>query len=106
MYRHLNADLIVETCRSTQLKIAERFTDSGLSKVAEEILTVSEQAAGLSAWLAKPHWPLRALAGDTWRVVLRNQFKPQPHLCEVAVFCQNFLNVEFLHHHHRSEISE
>ena len=63
MYRHLNADLIVETCRSTQLKIAERFTDSGLSKVAAEILTVSEQAAGLSAWLAKPHWPLRALAG-------------------------------------------
>ena len=63
MYRHLNADLIVETCRSTQAKIAERFTDSGLSKVAGEILAVSEQAAGLSAWLAKAHWPLRVLAG-------------------------------------------
>lgn len=42
MYRHLNADLIFETCRSTQVKIAQRFTDSGLSKVAGEILAVSE----------------------------------------------------------------
>jgi hypothetical protein len=63
MYRSLNAELIVETCRSTRARIAERFTDSGLSKVAAEILTVSEQAAGLSGWLAKPHLPLRALAG-------------------------------------------
>jgi len=63
MYRSLNANLIVETCRSTQARIAERFTDSGLSKIAGEILTVSEQAAGLSAWLAKPHLTLRALAG-------------------------------------------
>jgi hypothetical protein len=63
MYRSLNASLIVDTCRSTQARIAERFTDSGLSKIAGEILTVSEQAAALSAWLAKPHLTLRALAG-------------------------------------------
>jgi len=63
MYRSLNASLIVDTCRSTQARISERFTDSGLSKIAGEILTVSEQAAGLSAWLARPHLPLRTLAG-------------------------------------------
>lgn len=63
MYRNLNAELIVETCRSTRERIAERFVNSGLSKVAGEILAVSEQAAGLAAWLAKPHLPLRALAG-------------------------------------------
>jgi len=63
MYRILNAELIVQTCRSTQERIAGRFVNSGLSKVAGEILTVSEQAAGLAAWLAKPHLPLRALAG-------------------------------------------
>ena len=63
MYRNLNAELIVETCRSTRERIAERFVNSGLSKVAAEILAVSEQAAGLAAWLAKPHLPLRALAG-------------------------------------------
>ena len=48
MYRHLNADLIVQTCRATQERIAERFVNSGLSKVAAEILAVSEQAAGLA----------------------------------------------------------
>ena len=31
--------------------------------MAAELLTVSEQAAGLAGWLAKPHLPLRALAG-------------------------------------------
>ncbi|HXI71093.1 MAG TPA: hypothetical protein VNN22_12125 [Verrucomicrobiae bacterium] len=63
MYRNLNADLIVQTCRATQGRIAEQFVNSGLSKIAAEILTVSEQAAGLAAWLARPHLPLRALAG-------------------------------------------
>jgi hypothetical protein len=59
MYRRLNAGLIVETCRSTRQRVAEHFTGSGLSEVAGEILAVSERAAGLSAWLAKPHLPLR-----------------------------------------------
>lgn len=63
MYRTLDAGLIVQTCRTTSGRIAEQFSNSGLSKVAAEILTVSEQAVGLAAWLAKPHVPLRALAG-------------------------------------------
>jgi hypothetical protein len=63
MYRSLNAELIVQTCRATHGRITERFAGSGLSKVAGELLTVSEQAAGLARWLAKPHLPLRALAG-------------------------------------------
>src|SRR5882672_1521223 len=62
MYRSLNAELIVQTCRATQERVAGRFVGSGLSKVASELLAVSEQAAGLAAWLAKPHLPLRALA--------------------------------------------
>jgi len=62
MYRSLNADLIVKTCRESQERITGRFENSGLSKVAGELLAVSEQAAGLAAWLAKPHLPLRALA--------------------------------------------
>ncbi|TAL06067.1 MAG: hypothetical protein EPO07_02455, partial [Verrucomicrobia bacterium] len=63
MYRSLNADLIVQTCRTTNERITERFAGSGLSKVSAELLSVSEQAAGLSSWLAKAHWPLRTLAG-------------------------------------------
>lgn len=34
-----------------------------MSKVSAELLAVSERAAELSSWLAKPHLPLRALAG-------------------------------------------
>lgn len=63
MYRSLNADLIVQTCRANRERVDERFAGSGLSKVAAELLTVSEHAAQLSTWLAKPHIPLRALAG-------------------------------------------
>jgi hypothetical protein len=63
MYRSLNADLILQTCRSTHERVSEQFAGSGLSKVAGELLTVSEHAAELAAWLAKPHYPLRALAG-------------------------------------------
>jgi hypothetical protein len=63
MYRSLNADLIVQTTRATQQRIAERFTNSGLSKVAAEIVTASEQSAALAAWLARPLYWLRLLAG-------------------------------------------
>ena len=63
MYRNLDPEKIVETCRSARDHIAERFPDSGLSQVAGELLSVSEQAAALSQWLAKPHLPLRTFAG-------------------------------------------
>lgn len=62
MYRSLDAAQIVLTCRANRERIAERFPGSGLSKVSAELLAVSEQAAALSSWLAKPHLLLRALA--------------------------------------------
>jgi hypothetical protein len=63
MYRNLDANKIVETCRVSRDQIGGRFPGSSLSKVAEEIHAVSSQAAELSGWLAKPHLPLRAIAG-------------------------------------------
>jgi hypothetical protein len=63
MYRNLDPGRIVETNRAIQRRIAERFPDSGLSRVAAELLSVSEQAAAISQWLAQPHRPLRLLAG-------------------------------------------
>lgn len=62
MYRSLDAAQIVLTCRANSERIAERFAGSGLSKVSAELLAVSEQAAALSSWLAKPHLFLRTLA--------------------------------------------
>jgi hypothetical protein len=63
MYRSLNADLIVQTCRDSNQRITERFPGSGLSKVSAELLNVSEHAMDLCTWLSRPHIPLRALAG-------------------------------------------
>ena len=62
MYRSLNAGLIVQTCRESSALVSARFPGSGLSKVAAELLAVSEHAAELSDWLSKPHLLLRALA--------------------------------------------
>ena len=63
MYRSLDADLIVQTCRANSERIAEKFVGSGLSKVAGELLVVSGQAAELNRWLGRPQLTLRSLAG-------------------------------------------
>jgi hypothetical protein len=63
MYRSVDPVKISETCRESRDSIAQRFPESGLSHLASELLSVSEQAAGLSEWLSRPHLPLRAVAG-------------------------------------------
>jgi hypothetical protein len=70
MYRNLNADRIVDTTRALHQRISERFPGSSLSRVALELLSVSEQAAAVSGWLARPHRPLRVLAGLGTLVIL------------------------------------
>ncbi len=61
MYRNLNSAELVQTARSLQQRISERFPASGLSKVVGELVQVAEEAADVSEWLAKPHRPLRVL---------------------------------------------
>jgi hypothetical protein len=70
MYRNLNADRIADTTRALHQRISERFPGSSLSRVALELLSVSEQAAAVSGWLARPHRPLRVLAGLGTLVIL------------------------------------
>ena len=50
MYRSLNAGLIVQTCRESSALVSARFPGSGLSKVAAELLAVSEHAAETSVF--------------------------------------------------------
>lgn len=94
MYRSLNADLIVQTCRANNERITERFPGSGLSKVSAELLAVSEQAAALSGWLAKPQMALRVLAGLGIAAVLIIvgevflNIKVQPTFGSIAEFLQ------------------
>jgi hypothetical protein len=62
-YRHLDEAQISHTLRRLRDRIAERFPDSGLSKVAAELVAVSEEAFGCVEYLRRPNWPIRAAVG-------------------------------------------
>lgn len=59
MYQDLKPEKIVQTTQVLCNRIAERFPDSGLRRVANEVLLVAEKAAETSEFLARPHVPLR-----------------------------------------------
>jgi hypothetical protein len=59
MYRHLDAQKIMETTRMLQSRISERFPDSGLSKLSAEVVTLGHETVKRLQWIQKPHVPLR-----------------------------------------------
>ena len=59
-FRQLDAEKIVETVRELQVRIERRFPCSGLGKVVAELLVVARETVARSAWIQKPHLPLRA----------------------------------------------
>jgi hypothetical protein len=63
VYRKLDPIRIVETSRALRARVEERFPGSSLSRVAGELFDVTQEAATLSAWLARPNYRLRALVG-------------------------------------------
>ena len=60
MYRSLNPEHIIHTIAQLRDRIHERFPDSGLSKVADELQQISKEAVARSEWIARPLLPLRA----------------------------------------------
>jgi len=94
MYRSLDATKIVETCREVRDTIETRFPGSGLGRVGGELLSVSEQAATFTEWLAKPHLALRVLAGVGIFAVLTivigtfTSVRLQPTFTSIAEFLQ------------------
>lgn len=63
MFRQLDAARIVDTARVLHQRIAERFPDSGLSGVAQELVAVAESTNARVAALARPDRPLRIAVG-------------------------------------------
>ena len=59
MYRSLDPELIVSTAGTLQRRIIERFPDSGLSRVAGELLTVARETTARIDVLRRPRWGLR-----------------------------------------------
>lgn len=63
MFRRLDASKIVSTTRSLGKRIAERFPESGLSRVSQELLTVATESEAELEKLRRPLWPVRIAVG-------------------------------------------
>lgn len=61
MYRELNAKLTTQTIEILRRRISERFPDSGLSRVCQELLVVGQEAQAKSEWIGRPNLLLRLL---------------------------------------------
>lgn len=61
-YRQLDSQEIVETVRALQSRIEKRFPESGLGRVVNELLQVSQENIARTHWIQKPHLPLRCTA--------------------------------------------
>ena len=58
-YRQLDDAAITRTLEETCERIRERFPNSNLRKLAEQLLTVSKDASETVRYLARPNWQLR-----------------------------------------------
>lgn len=63
MFRRLDPDRIRDTARRLAQRVGERFPESGLRGVAEDLIVVCERAGQDLAWVGKPHWPVRVGVG-------------------------------------------
>jgi hypothetical protein len=61
VYRTLNADRILETIRRLRARVTERFPDSSLSKIASELVSISEEANERCRTFLRPNLWLRAV---------------------------------------------
>lgn len=61
-YLHLDEREIIKTLERLRARIGERFPQSGLWRVSEELLTVAGHAAETRAYIRRPNWPARAAA--------------------------------------------
>jgi hypothetical protein len=60
-YRCLDAGKIVDTAIALSRRIAERFPDASLSRIASDVEIVAKESAERAAWCAAPQWGVRAL---------------------------------------------
>ena len=59
MYRTIRADKIISTAGQLVARVRERFPDSGLAKVSEEILAVARETDERCRLIRRPNLPLR-----------------------------------------------
>ena len=70
-YRHLDEARILATLSRLRDRIAERFPDSGLSRVATELLGLSAEVSDFARYVRRPTWSIRVgVAGAILAMVL------------------------------------
>jgi hypothetical protein len=70
MYRELDPRHIVATADALGRRIGERFPDSGLLRVSQELLAVAVATEPRVERLRQPHWPIRTAASAALFVIL------------------------------------
>lgn len=70
MYRSLDSEKIVKTVEVLNRKINERFPDSGLYKVCQELLTIAVESQKRSEWIATPRRYLRVVIGILITIII------------------------------------
>ena len=60
-YRQLSTEQTIETLQTLKQRIHERFENSSLSKVAEELCDVAKESRAKIEWIDRPHLGLRAM---------------------------------------------
>lgn len=63
MYSELVPERILDTIAALERRIAERFPDSGLSRVSAELQRLGNESRATTQRLRRPIWPLRIGAG-------------------------------------------
>jgi len=62
-FRRLDADHIVATVDTLYHRIQSRFPEAGLGRVVAELLQVARETVARTAWIQRPHVPIRIGAG-------------------------------------------
>ena len=62
-YRELDDSKISETLERLRRRIGERFPESGLRRVCEELIAVARETNECVEYLRSPHWPIRLGVG-------------------------------------------
>lgn len=70
MLRELDASHLIQTAALLVRRIEERFPDSGLGSVANELHAVAREAAAFADWLGRPLYPVRLGVGAVVALLL------------------------------------
>ena len=62
-FRKLDESKIVESLTALRDRIENQFPDSGLGRVADELIAVAGEVAECAEYLSKTNWPIRIFAG-------------------------------------------